>query len=187
MATQANKFVIIAGFEIDATLSEGHKFPATATDFPVERGADITDHVRNTSLHVAIEGIVSDTPIGVMVDKRAGTSLPSDDALAHLMSIRNAREPVTIETSLAVYDNMLMLDLDVPRDAHTGDAIRFSAEFKQVTIITNNRTVVKTSSPRGRKKQKLGNLVLVQASTDIFERTGGSTAVRSLASLVGYR
>ncbi len=171
----------IDGFELDVAVSEEHGFESDVTSYPIEDGSNTTDHVHNSPLTVTIEGVVSDTPIGAIRDTRAGTTLPSDDALAHLKRIREAREPVTIETSLGVYDNMVMTALTVPRDARTGHALRFTAAFTQVTIVENERTTVVTRKPNGRAKQKLGNLVMYVADNSIL-----SPAAQRLAVMAGF-
>lgn len=164
--------VTIDGYLIDAALTEGHKYSATVTKYPIESGSSIADNITKDPLQVTIEGVVSDTPLGNAVQARqaAQTSpdttfefLPSDDALARLIAIFDAEEPVTIETSLKRFENMVLIDLDVPRDADTGDALHFTATFEQVTIVTNNRTTVRVASPNNAKKKKASKPPLVNA------------------------
>jgi hypothetical protein len=149
--------ILIAGFEVDAALSETHSFESEVTEHPVENGADIADHVRARPISVQIDCVVSDTPIGTLVSSRSDTSLPSSDALAKLMQIRDEREPVTISTALRTYDNMVLQSLSIPVDATTGYALRFSATFTQIQLVTNERTTVRVSLPRASKKVDLGN------------------------------
>src|SRR5690606_1988974 len=101
---------------------------------------------------VTLEGIVSDTPIGTLAALRGEDVRPSDDAFARLLAIRDAREPVTIETSLRVFENMVLQSLSVPRSAQTGDALRFRATFQQIQLVTNERTMIEVAVPRGAKK-----------------------------------
>lgn len=183
--------LIIHGFTMDVEINGDFSFPSKATPYPVEAGADSTDHVRLEPIRFSVEGVVSDTPIGTMRQIRSGTTLPSDDALAHLLAIREAREPVTVETSLQTFDNMVLLDVHIPKNTKTGEALRFTADFEQVTLVTNERTTVVTSSPRGRKKQKLGNLVLDEVAPQFGIGGALTTAsirtVTRLTALVGYR
>jgi hypothetical protein len=148
--------VIIDGYPIDAALSEEHSFDNEVTAHPVERGADVTDHVRARPIVVSIEGLVSDTPIGAIAGLRAPDVLPSDDAFARLRDLRDRREPVTIETSLQVFRNMVLQSLSVPRDARNGDALRFRATFQQVRLVVTERTVVDVAVPRAAKKVNRG-------------------------------
>lgn len=147
--------ILIDGFEIDAALSEEHTFDSEVTEHPVEKGADISDHVRARPIEVTIDGVVSDTPIGSLAQRRTG--VPSSDAFARLMQIRDAREPITIQTSLKTFENMILQSLSAPRDSSTGDAFRFRASFIQVQLVTNERTTVVVAQPRGAKKVNLGN------------------------------
>lgn len=158
--------IIIADLELDASISEQHGFESEVTEHPVEEGADIADHVRARPIVVTIEGVVSDAPIGPVATRRTANALPSDDALAKLLAIRDAREPVTIQTTLGnkspnevgkVYQNMVLTSLSIPRDSATGFALRFSATFTQIQLVTNERTTVRVSVPRGAKKVNLGN------------------------------
>ena len=157
--------VFIDGYEIDVTLSEEHFFDNEVTEHPVERGADVTDHVRARPVRITLEGLVSDTPIGDLAIRRKeftlingeAFALPSDESFARLLAIRDAREPVTIETSLRSFDDMMLESLTVPRTPQNGDALRFRATFVQVQFVTNDRTTIRVAVPRAAKKVNLGN------------------------------
>lgn len=158
--------ILIAGYPIDCAVTESHVVDNEVTEHPVEKGADIADHVRARPVSVTLDGIVTDTPIGVIANQRGERSVtgrlvnkPSDEARALLIQIRNKREPVSIETSLGGYTNMMLERLEFPRAADDGDSLRFRATFKQVTLVTNARTVVRVSSaqPRAAKKIDRGN------------------------------
>lgn len=150
--------VLIDGFPIDATVTESHTFDSDVTDFPVEKGADITDHVRPKPLKISMEGLVSATPIGVVAQHatRKNGLLPVDNAYDKLIAIRDAGEPIPITTSLNTYKSMVMSSLDFPRESGEPFQLRFKATFVQVTIITNNRTTVRTSTPGGQAQQSVG-------------------------------
>ncbi len=156
---------IIAGFELDVAVEEMHTLEADVTEHPVEKGADVTDHIRSRPISVQVVGIVSDTPIGDLATRRGLFSLPSNDALAHLLAIRDARLPVTIETSLQRWERMALKSLSMPRDAENGDALQFTALFVQVEIVTNQRIAVRVASPRARGKVDRGNKPTTPADT----------------------
>lgn len=160
--------ITIGGYTVDAALSEDHNFDCEVTSFPVERGANITDHIRQLPKSVTIEGIVSDTPIGRAGVVRSGVAalqeeglieaVPfSSEALDTLLAIQAKGEPVTITTSLKVYENMALEKLSVPRDASTGAALRFTATFTEIRIVENRRTRVRTATPAGQRKSRSGN------------------------------
>lgn len=171
--------VQIGTYVVDAFVSETHQYDSEVTEFPVEQGSAISDNIRPKPVIVTVEGIVSDTPIGRIVDARNGASTdgsafvgtndqataiqranaqttPSTDALTAMLAIRDARQPVTIVTTLTRFENMVMTGFSVPRDSTTGAALRFSATFQQITIVSNQRVLVKTlrtSSPNGQPKK----------------------------------
>jgi hypothetical protein len=149
----------IDGYIIDASVVEEHSFDADVTEHPVESGANIADHVRSKPARVTIDGVVSDTPIGNVADLRIADdpgALPSNDAFTRLLLIRQLREPVTIETDIRTYDNMVLQSLSVPRSKETGEALMFRATFVEVIIITNERTSVRVAVPRAKNKTNLG-------------------------------
>ncbi len=177
--------VTIDGFIIDATLTESHNFESDVTSYPTESGSVITDNIRPRPVTVQIDGIVSDTPIGTVATARANEStatgtnfefLPSDAALAKLLEIRDRREPITIETSLKRFESMALTQLEIPRDAETGNALRFSATFQQIVIVTNNRTTIRVASPNNaaaKKKKSAPPVVVVHNGPDkIVTRNG---------------
>jgi hypothetical protein len=148
----------INGFLLDINVSEEHQLESEVTDHPVERGGDITDNVRPKPIVVTVESLVSDSPLGFVAQSRTPGTLPTDEALALLRRIRQSREPVAIETSLGRYENMVLQSLRIPRNAEVGThALQFSAVFKQVEFITNERTTVRVSDPRAAKKTTVGN------------------------------
>ena len=164
------QLVAIKDFLIDCSLSEDHNFESEVTEFPVESGSNITDNIRPKPVTVKIEGIVTNTPIGYLDTIRGPNSQavalgqaltfglvstsPVDTLYALFQKIREDREPVTIRTSLRTFENMALKSLNLPRDASTGDALRFTAEFIQIQIVTNKRPP-RVSTPIASKHKKL--------------------------------
>ncbi len=146
----------IDGFEIDVNVTESHTSALQVTDFEVEEGANITDHARKMSRTVILNSVVSDTPIGAIASRRSADGLPSEDALAKLEQLQEDREPITIETDLRIYDNMILESLTIPRDKDNGNALRFSATFKEIRLVTNRRTTIRVSTPIAQRKQLRG-------------------------------
>lgn len=161
---------------LDAALSVAHQKTADVTEFEVEKGSKITDHIRAKPVTVTISGIVTNTPIGTAQNERVvqltgfefRSSIPGANAVENpgyvqsayleLKRIFEARELVKIVTELEAYENMVMRSLDVPRDARTGDALRFTAQFQQVRLVSNlTTTETVPKEPRGNKKKPKGD------------------------------
>lgn len=169
----------IGSVELDATLSENHMSGQDVTDHPIEEGSPITDHARKRPDSLTIDGLVTDTPVGLTQRQRAAQSSGTVDdadapgyAQAAYLKLREllTGKLFTIVTGLQVYDDMVLTDLTVPRDRTVGHALRFSATFKNVRIVKNKITVSidaqRTKSARGKKKARLGGLAALKATAD---------------------
>lgn len=145
----------IDGFPMDLALSESHSFPGEVTQYPVEAGADFSDHIRDLPEEIELECIVSDSPSGAIASDptrkgEAGadgnTPLPSAAALEKLRLMKARRQPVSIETSLGVFTSMACIGIDVPKDAAKSNGLFFTAKFKKITVVTNKRTKTRVRS-----------------------------------------
>lgn len=125
------KETYIGSLLLHATLSESHDWNAKATDFPVEDGAEMSDFILNAPRTVELSGIVSDSPV-VFFSAFTGAADHVQQALSALQEIRDNRQPVSIVTGLISYDNMVMESLNIPRTARTGQALEFTARFKEI-------------------------------------------------------
>ncbi len=84
----------IDGFLLDCATSETPVFEADVTSHPVEKGSDVTDNMRVKPVRYTVEGIVSDTPIGVVAlePDRQGNATPSITGYQKLLQIQNAQK-----------------------------------------------------------------------------------------------
>lgn len=68
---------------VDATEAEDHQAPATVTAFPVELGANVTDHVILGNPYVTLDVSVSDQPVVVPETQADGIKRTSQDVLTY--------------------------------------------------------------------------------------------------------
>lgn len=158
---------------VDACMTENHQLDSEVTDHPVERGADVTDHVRPKPAVVTLDCVISNTPVDVTqrarvlqasgvtfestaVDQSTGVAGYAEQAYKTLLALREAGDYLTVVTQLATYENMVIQSLSIPVSIATGDAMRFSVTFKEVRVVENKTTQVTVSAPRAKKKKKLG-------------------------------
>lgn len=176
--------ITIDGTPIDIATSVTYSGDSEATAFPVEEGADITDHVRLGQLKIELECVVSDTPIGAIAadpSRGGGGGLSSAVAgvigvaptsngvpsLAYgqttfdrLVQIRDARKPVVVSTPRGDFENMI-LSFSVPDDISTSGGLVFTASLVQIKVAENERvTIAVAAEPRGKGKQNRGALTL---------------------------
>jgi len=151
----------IGELDIDVAKSEEHRIENEATEFPVESGATITDHVRRKPRGLTVEGVVTDTPLHPDPVEAANGAKRSTTALAELERMFDPKAEdfgaVAIVTSLKRYASMLPLTLTIPRDRTTTGGLFFTAVFQELQTVTNARLAVRVSTVRGAAKRKLGS------------------------------
>lgn len=149
--------ILIDDYPIDAALVEIPRYEADVTSYSTESGARRTDNVTLKPLQVEITGIVSDSPLTEVLAARRARGLADPafldspvveafDRMVALMTDRS-RGGVTIETSFKVFQNMILTSFVPTNDKNTGKALRFVAQFEQITIVTNIRTRVRVATP----------------------------------------
>lgn len=153
---------------IDAAVSELATFDAEVSEHPVEKGAAVVDHIRPKPVIVRIDGIVSDTPLNATQLARVNAALGetfdrptnapgyADGALAFLLTLRTNPRLVTIDTKRKTYTDMALTSLSVPEDVKTGDALRFTATFRQVRQVSVRRVPFLVARPALKPKVKAG-------------------------------
>lgn len=163
--------IFIDDYPIDIAKSETYSFESEVTDFPVEEGANVSDHIRTNPVVITLECVVSNTPIGLIAQDPsrqaldfdrdlavpdAETPVPANDAFERLVAIWKARKPVSIDTSRGRFDNMV-LSLEFPISLETSGGLVFTATLKQIEIVENRRVTIKQSAvPRGVGKVNKG-------------------------------
>lgn len=146
--------------ELDANLDESHEWSATATENPVEAGAPVSDHVIEQSDKLRIRGFVSDTPLIISPELQgqigamdAGSrTQPVFDLLYKLIK---AREVMTVYTKHAVYADMVLTSVNIPRSSQVGEAIEFTAEFVNIRKV-QTQTVDVPKGVSGKREAKAG-------------------------------
>jgi hypothetical protein len=113
----------------DTMMSEEHKYTSRITSYPVESGTVISDHILNLPDTIVLTGLISDTPLNIFATFNRSVS-----AFNALVNIHETREVVQVITGLKVYDNMALVNLDVPRTIKTGQTLSFTIEFQKIVF-----------------------------------------------------
>lgn len=153
----------IDGYPIDVVISEMPKFTADVTNFPSEKFGNFSDNIQLNPIEFSVEGIVTDTPTGAMKldptrDPQTGNPIPSKDAYTRLVALWLARKTISIETTFGKFDDMAVASVLPKKTPKTGKALEFTATFKQIVAVENNRTTVRVAIPNGANKTNLGSL-----------------------------
>lgn len=123
--------------EIDAVMEEEHNWQSQTTSNPVENGAPVTDHVIQQNDTVRIKGFLSDSPITMLQAVKGLTTEGSRTQTTFdiLRDLQLSKEVVTIYTKHAVYSDMIVTSVKVPRSKDTGNGIEFHCEFQKVVFV----------------------------------------------------
>jgi hypothetical protein len=162
--------------ELDCAISESHVGEVDITEHPVEEGFNVSDHSRPKPDALTLEGIVSNTPFNQsqrtrvikvlgdtkfqsnsQADRSQGTPGYAEAAYTKLRKLRDTGKIISVVTQIRTYSNMVMTSLAIPRDGKTGDALRFTASFKQIRVVKNKATKkVVSKEPKAQPKAKAG-------------------------------
>jgi len=122
--------------ELDCTVAEQHAEGVRRSPYPVEDGAERSDHAEDLPPELVLEGLISDVaPVGFAgVDFVTGlfSDARSAAAWAEFVALKRSHEPFVVVTSLDVYPRMVFADgqsLVVERDARTSTTLRFRAHL----------------------------------------------------------
>lgn len=129
--------------QLDASVSETHTKTNELTDFPVDEGANITDHIRRVPEEIQITGMVSKTPLLLLAGLRSSSPIdgeldnPDDRverAYSELQRIMNASELITVVTTLKTYENMAVTSIAATRDAQNGQTLNAVITCREVFV-----------------------------------------------------
>lgn len=163
----------IKDLELDVTVREGHNFTNDITEYPIENGSTITDHVRQRSDKLTMEGIITNTPViplnsvvGSLV--RKDNSNRNETAFNELLTMggfsiskqpgekpmrTGAPQIIDVVTSLRLYTSMIIADISITVDSTTDNALFFTVELRQVVFVNSDITVInKADSLNGKAK-----------------------------------
>lgn len=143
----------IGVLQLDALVSESTSLRAEATEYAVEEGSPISDHVVMMPERLKLSGII--TPSDVMQMTAAGRPKLME-AKATLRKILSDRQPVTISTGMDTYVDMVMIDCDVTR-TNESDRLNIDAEFKHIRKTTLRKAEIPPDKTSGSAKGKAGD------------------------------
>lgn len=153
---------------VDAVLREQHRLDSTVTQFPVEDGATISDHIYDQPVVIVLDGFVSTDAIeGYDPDAVSRT-------LRALEQMRENKQAVRLWTNLKNYDGMVLTSLQIDRDLQNGrraastvtdpngttynfsgsDSMRFTAQFTEIKTVQSQTVTVAPAPKPGRVAQQ---------------------------------
>lgn len=173
-----NPILTISGIISEAPLSIG------ASAFNVFTGAAATAAVQKFgSPFGALTGAGVGSLGGIIAGRKEGDINFPRKAFEFLIELEKKKTPITIETSLRTYPNMILTKLNVPQKSDLGKSIQFSAIFEQITFVKTSAVLIpekKVKRPGAASKQNLGK----QPAKEVTEATskGSSLLLKGIKS-----
>lgn len=115
---------------VDVVMGRETKFNSEVTEYPVEDGFPIADHVIRKPMTLSLECIFTPTPVTHFNRFLGGHTLNS--VANALMQIYQAGEPITIKLVDAIYTDMVMTTAPLPRNIENGYCYKCQLEFTHV-------------------------------------------------------
>ena len=148
----------------DAVTDTGIRRQAEITSYPVESGAEVSDHVQIKNNTFKLSGIITETPVRLEKDLLYSAGVNGtriSQAIQYLDKIFDSRQPITLVTEHKVYENVILSGISY--DYKSEFAMQFDLEFEQIRLVSKaevNVIATKTQSNRsvgGTVKQKVVN------------------------------
>lgn len=148
------------------------EYSSEVTEFPVETGFTISDHIINKQPVLRLDVMFTPTPVTWKLDGDPSTHL--SDIVSELERIRDQREPINVRTHKRFYENMVLVNIPIKRRIRDGISLRMRLEFKKIAIVTTNTAEVPKEYAEQEKK--------VQAQTGKTETNAGIAATTDIGS-----
>jgi len=140
---------MIGSVPLDALLIEDTELSANISQYPVEEGADISDHITQEPERLAVSGVV--TAAGITIFGAGGRS-KLIAAKETLRQLHKQRIPVTIVTGMDVYADYAMANAKISR-TNEGEKITLDCEFQKIDKVQLKQADIPPEKAAGSKGQ----------------------------------
>ncbi|KGQ55033.1 hypothetical protein IO44_07685 [Gallibacterium anatis str. Avicor] len=127
------KRTTIGVLELDALLTETTSLSSQITEYPVEDGTVISDHITQESERLSLSGVI--TGAGTLFNVGLG-KYKLISAKETLRELHANRELITIVTGLDVYEDFAIESLEIERNSDDGERLNVTAEFRKINKVT---------------------------------------------------
>lgn len=126
-------------YVFDAILKLDHTSGRKVTDNPVQNGANISDHSYQMPSTLTIDVGMSDSMDSYRLSQwgsNSGLSSPTKSVKAYqqILKWQQSGDPLTIDTRLGTYTNMVVETVSAPDDYTTKHGLKCMVSFKQIIV-----------------------------------------------------
>lgn len=136
--------------ELDAVTQHGHQLDADITQYPIELGADPSDHIQPKAEMLSLGATVAEWRLGDPAPAPGAKPSRIPTAMALLVRIRDTGTLVTFKGLGRSLDGCGLSKLTFDFDAKSSNTLRFSCALTHIhQVQTRAVPIVRTSSPKG--------------------------------------
>lgn len=129
----------IGSLVLEVTLQENHERKNRVTQWPIEDGSSISDHIANEPKRLTMDGLITDSPLGSLERLEPARTL---DAYRLLMQMWRDRDVLEVVTQLETYYNMAIEQITVPKSVTNGQGLRFNVALVQIRKVTSQSVII---------------------------------------------
>jgi len=143
----------VGSVELDLILDEDHSKSAQVTENPMQDGRAISDGIFLELQEGSLTGLVTNHSVKIAEERAKQLELQDSETLMaeaenyqlenrakqawiDLKAVMDAKQPVTIVTSLEVYDNVAITNISTERNGDSGDALEIKVSFRQILTVS---------------------------------------------------
>ena len=143
----------VGSVELDLILDEDHSKSAQVTENPLQDGRAISDGIFLELQEGSLTGLVTNHSVKIAEERAKQLELQDSETLmaeaenyqlenrakqawVDLKAVMDAKQPVTIVTSLQVYDNVAITNISTERNGDSGDALEIKVSFRQILTVS---------------------------------------------------
>lgn len=120
---------MIGALQLDALISEQTSLANGVTQYVVEDGAPVSDHISTEAEKLTIEGVVTGASVSLFGTHGRSKMIEAKEALR---VINEQRQPISVVTGLDVYPDFAMESCDISRNADDGEQLRISISLTKI-------------------------------------------------------
>lgn len=148
----------IDNLSCDVVISRTTTFESEVTEYPVEDGFSISDHVTRKPLKLSLDVVFTPTPV-TWFNSLLGGGHKLNVVLQSIAQIYQRGEPITIKLPDGIYTDMVMTSAPMPRNVQDGYCYKCTLEFVHVRRVVQRSEDVPAAYAQNDAAGKAGTTV----------------------------
>lgn len=172
----------IGDLQVDVVVSKETTFDSEVTQYPVEDGFPVADHVTRNPMGLTMEVVCTPTPVTFFADLGANQNRLNEVTNA-IMKIYNEGDPITVKTADAIYKDMVMTHAPLPRTVDDGLCYKMQLDFVHVRRVKPKTEDVPEGQTSSEAEGKAGESEKDGGTADQNDIGTGMTTVDNTATV----